>query len=94
MKTLIYLALAAAMLPGIKAAQNALAGYQHMQASVAMLADPSVLRDNSRFAACVKAAQGQSAAMGATDSPLASAVIDADPAQCHATEAPRWVAVR
>lgn len=94
MKTIFFLALAAAMLPGIKAAQNALAGYQHMQATAAMMADPFVARDYDRFRACAAAAQSEARAIaGDTDHRFAS--VDADPSQCRQAGAnPRWVAVR
>ena len=94
MKTIIYLTLSAAMLPGVHAAQTALENYQHMQATVAQMADPFVARDYGQFKACAAAAQAEARGI-AGDSDHRFSQIDADPSQCRQQDAdPRWVAAR
>lgn len=91
-KVLFFAALMTALIPFVKTAQTAAAGYAHMQSTAAMLADPLVQRDYSKFAACVAAVQREGAALTSEQTHS----INADPAKCQQPTAtgPRWVAVR
>lgn len=59
MKVLYILAAMAAISPGIKAAIDATQRLAHMRATVAQLGDPLVLRDDARYAACLRDIRGQ-----------------------------------